>query len=155
MKVAAERLRSLLERIPDQLAAITEVESANVHAPGKWSKKQILGHLIDSAANNHQRFVRAQLSTPLSFPGYAQNDWVAAQQYQSESWSALVRLWTSYNTHLLHVISNIPEEKWKHQCKIGEGEPVTLAFLAEDYVRHAEHHLAQILIAKSDAAAGT
>ncbi len=155
MKIAAQGLRSLLDRISDQLVAITEAESANPHAPGKWSKKQILGHLIDSAANNHQRFVRAQFSTPLSLPGYAQNDWVAAQQYQSEPWSALVRLWTSYNTHLLHVISNIPEEKWNHLCKIGEGEPVTLAFLAEDYVRHAEHHLAQILNARSDAAAGT
>ena len=155
MKSVSERFRSLLDRIPAQLAAITEAESTKSHAPGKWSKKQILGHLIDSAANNHQRFVRAQLSTSLSFPAYAQNEWVAAQQYQSESWPALVRLWTSYNAHLLHVLSNIPEEKWNHLCKIGEGEPVTLAFLAEDYVRHFEHHIAQILNAKSDARAAT
>jgi DinB superfamily len=150
MNETVERLRALLEQIPARLEALTDTEAAA--APGKWSKKQVLGHLIDSASNNHQRFVRAQLATPLKSPAYAQNDWVATQAYASETWSDLVRLWTSYNLHLLHVISNIPEEKSGHLCRIGEGKPVTLSFLAEDYVAHMEHHLAQILDAEGAAA---
>jgi DinB superfamily len=145
MNETVERLRSLLDQIPGRLEALTEAETATVPAAGKWSKKQILGHLIDSASNNHQRFVRAQLTTPLNFPGYTQNEWVEAQAYASEVWSDLVRLWTAYNLHLVRVIAHIPEEKLGHLCRIGEDKPVTLGFLAEDYVAHMEHHLAQIL----------
>ncbi len=145
MKPAADRLRSALESVPTKLAALSEEASSQPITAGKWSRKQVLGHLIDSASNNHQRFVRAQIAAPLVFPAYAQKEWVASQQYQSEPWRDLVALWTSYNRHLLHVIENIPADKHNHVCEIGENDPVTLAFLVEDYVQHMEHHLDQIL----------
>ena len=145
MEELPDRLRSVIERATGKLARIGETESAVPVAPGKWSRKQILGHLIDSAANNHQRFVRAQLESPLHFPGYAQEEWVSTQNYQEESWGYLVACWAGYNRHLLHVIAQIPSDKLNCQCVIGEGDPVTLEFLAEDYVRHLEHHLAQII----------
>jgi hypothetical protein len=145
MNATAERLRKILERVPARLRTIPDAEGEAPLAPGKWSRKQILGHLIDSAANNHQRFVRSQLISPLSFPGYEQDEWVRAQQYQTEPWADLLGLWNSYNLHLVHVFENIPEEKWEHRCILGDQEPVTLEFLANDYVRHLEHHLSQIL----------
>jgi hypothetical protein len=128
-----------------QLAKITGADSIKSLASGKWSRKQILGHLIDSASNNHQRFVRAQLAESLSFPEYEQEGWVQSQQYQHESWTDLVALWKSYNLHLAHIIANIPEEKLNNCVTVGDDEPVTLRFLVEDYVRHLRHHLAQIL----------
>ena len=144
MKKVLDRFRSVIERATGKLARIGETEGATPVAPRKWSRKQILGHLIDSAANNHQRFVRAQLESPLHFPGYAQEQWVETQNYQEESWGYLVACWAGYNRHLLHVLAQIPAEKLKHICVIGGGEPVTLEFMAKDYVRHLEHHLAQI-----------
>ena len=146
MKTAAERLRGVLESVPPRLSALTEEMVSKPVDAGKWSRKQVLGHLIDSATNNHQRFVRAQLAESLAFPGYAQTEWVATQQYHSEPWADLVALWTAYNRHLLHVIERIPPDKATHPCKIDNHEPVTLAFLAEDYVTHLERHLDQILI---------
>jgi hypothetical protein len=110
-----------------------------------WSKKEVLGHLIDSASNNHQRFVRVQMNQPLKFPGYTQDVWVNVQAYQNASWKNLVELWRSFNTHLLHVIANVPDDKLNNICSIADKEPVTLKWLFEDYVRHAEHHLQQIL----------
>jgi hypothetical protein len=80
----------------------------------------------------------------LRFPAYAQEQWVKTQNYQEETWGYLVACWAGYNRHLLHVIAQIPAEKLSHQCVIGEGDPVTLEFLVKDYVRHLEHHLAQI-----------
>jgi hypothetical protein len=145
MKTAADRLCSVLESVPGRLSALGEEASSQPITAEKWSRKQVLGHLIDSASNNHQRFVRAQIAASLVFPAYAQNEWVATQHYQSEPWRDLVALWASYNRHLLHVIENIPADKQNHVCEIGENDPVTLAFLVEDYVKHMEHHLDQIL----------
>jgi len=144
MRQVQEELQQLVAQVPKQLALIPDSEAERRPAPGKWSKKEILGHLIDSAFNNHQRFVRAQLTERLSFPAYAQNAWIQAQKYQEESWPALITLWTSLNAHLAHLIARIPEGKLGNLCSIGDGEPVTLSFLVTDYLAHLEHHLEQI-----------
>src|SRR5262245_6674145 len=97
--------RSTLDGAVVKLSKITDSDSQRAVAPEKWSRKQVLGHLIDSAANNHQRFVRAQLTQELVLPGYEQEKWVAVQHYQDESWETLVALWHQYNRHLLHVMA--------------------------------------------------
>src|ERR1044071_2832566 len=91
-----------------RLLEITD-EDAGKRTEEAWTSKEILGHLIDSAANNHQRFVRAQFTDDLAFPGYEQNEWVSSQKYTDESWPELIQLWSAYNFHLLHVASVIPE----------------------------------------------
>ena len=111
MQKTIDEFKSLIDQSSITLAGISESESKRKSAPDKWSKKEILGHLIDSAANNHQRFVRAQLSAELRIPGYEQQVWVATQRYQNESWENLLQLWKSYNLHLLHIISAIPEKR--------------------------------------------
>jgi hypothetical protein len=145
MQKTVDEFTSLLEQSSIALAEISESDSKKKSAPEKWSKKEILGHLIDSAANNHQRFVRAQLNKELRIPGYEQQVWVNTQRYQSESWPNLFQLWKSYNLHLLHIISAIPENALGNCCVIGDNKPVTLEFVIEDYVRHLRHHLEQIL----------
>jgi hypothetical protein len=145
MRQTASQLQRIIEETEKRLFAFSETESQARSAPDKWSRKEVLGHLIDSAANNHQRFVRAQLQGELIFPGYAQEGWNRAQQYQSEPWDNLVRLWASYNRHLAYVMAAIPESSGGNKCTIGDNEPVTLEFLVTDYVRHLEHHLGQIL----------
>jgi len=111
---------------------------------GGWSRKQVLGHLIDSASNNHQRFVRAALQGQLDFPGYDQQGWVRVQAVEEAPWPTLIALWASYNRHLAHVIAHLPPAQLGTACRIGSGEPVTLRFLVEDYLRHLLHHLAQL-----------
>ena len=145
MKNALSELESLLAMAVPRLQNFSDAESSSRPEPGKWSKKEILGHLIDSAGNNHQRFVRAQLSGEIRLPGYEQERWVGTQSYQTESWENLVQLWKTFNLHLLHVGTKIPAEKLNTTCFIGENMPVTLEFLFVDYVRHVKHHLQQIL----------
>jgi hypothetical protein len=128
----------------NRLAEAQEVDQ--VFLPGsRWTRKQILGHLIDSAANNHHRFVRAQFETDFAMPGYAQESWVNANAYQERSWEDLVALWTIYNRHLIHVMEHAPKAALGALCRIGAGDPVTLEFLMIDYVDHLQHHLHQIL----------
>jgi len=138
------RWRELIGQAEPRLRPMTDSQTEARPGPGRWSKKEILGHLIDSASNNHQRFVRAQLDPEAVFPAYAQNLWVEAQQYQLRPWSALVSFWAAYNQHLLHLASWIPEEKWNH-CIDLEGQRLTLLALVIDYIRHLEHHLQQIV----------
>ena len=114
------------------------------YAPGKWSRKQVLGHLIDSASNNHQRFVRTQLDDNLMIT-YTQDNWVAVQDYKNAAADNLINLWISYNKHLAYVVSKISKEKYGTSCNIGKEQPVTLEWLVKDYVRHLKHHLNQIL----------
>lgn len=138
-----------------RFCAISEEQSAQSQGPDKWTIKQILGHLIDSAANNHQRFVRAQFTDHLVYPGYEQENWVNAQQYNDEPWSDLIQLWHFYNLHLAHVIAAIPEAKLM-QARIHHNldeialnpvdkkDTTTLDYFVRDYLVHMKHHLDQI-----------
>jgi enamine deaminase RidA (YjgF/YER057c/UK114 family) len=150
---ALDQFAAILEEAPPRLAALTEIQSQPRPAPGKWSPKEILGHLIDSAANNHHRFVRFQ-GDEARFPPYAQEEWVARQGYQEARWSVLVELWSAYNLHLHHVMSRVDPASLGRQCRVGDDEPATIEFLIVDYVRHLKHHLAQILPRTSEAAPG-
>jgi hypothetical protein len=145
MQNVIEDFRRTINESYDQFARFTEAASAAPVSAGKWSRRELIGHLIDSASNNHQRFVRAQVDAVLTFPGYEQESWVERQAYKDESWADLTMLWKSYNLHLLHVISHMSNDRLDCLCAIGNNEPVTLRFLAEDYVRHLKHHLEQIL----------
>jgi len=143
-RIARDLLATIESELPN-LVAIDEERASTPRADGKWSRKQVMGHLVDSAFNNHQRFVRAQLSSSLSFPGYTQDSWVTAQAYQDRSWADILRLWVEVNRHLAHVIARISRGALVTPCSIGEGAPVTLRFVMEDYLRHLHHHLAQVL----------
>lgn len=144
--VSAELARAV-ETAEILLRQVSEEESGRPVLPGGWSRKQLLGHLIDSASNNHQRFVRAALADALEFPAYDTPGSVRVQAVERAGWTMLVDLWASYNRYLAHVIRHLPAAKLEVVCRIGSNAPVTLRNLAEDYVRHLVHHLDQIGVA--------
>jgi DinB superfamily len=139
-----------------RLKGITDEESRRGISTDNWTPIETLGHLVDSAANNHRRFVRAQFTDDLVFPGYEQERWVSSQKYRDESWPDLIQLWSAYNLHLLHVVSVIPENiltkaRESHSLDqiafnlVDKNQPATLEYLIRDYVDHLRHHLDQIL----------
>ena len=140
----AAKLHAEIDGAEPRLRAIDEERASASPAAGKWSPKQVLGHLVDSAANNHQRFVRGQEVAELTLPGYAQNHWVDSQRYDRRPWSEIVGLWVAYNRHLAHVLAQIPADKAEVPCSIGANPQVTLGHIARDYVGHIRHHLRQI-----------
>ena len=148
MRELSEELRCLVEAAEPGLRQIPELESIRPALAGGWSRKQVLGHLIDSASNNHQRFVRAMLQPSLDFPGYDQEGNIRVQAVQEADWGLLVSLWAAYNHYLAHLIAHIPPSQLDMKCRIGAGEPVTLGFLASDYLTHLRHHLRQIGVAE-------
>lgn len=156
MDTFIDDFRRLIGQSVKALLAISESDSARRPAPGKWSPKEIVGHLIDSASNNHQRFVRAQFQDDLVFVGYDQDAWVVAQRYQETPWTTLVELWQAYNLHLARVMAATPEavrlrERSRHNLHqiawqtVPEEESATLDYFMCDYVGHLRHHLSQIV----------
>jgi mannose-6-phosphate isomerase-like protein (cupin superfamily) len=145
MPGALERLRFAVDMLPGVLAQFSEAESEQRSSPERWTKKEIVGHLIDSASNNHQRFVRGQIASRQDFPGYEQEKWVRLQNYQAARWADLIDLWRAFNLHLLHVAGHMSEEGRRATCRIGGGSEVNLAGLFVDYVDHMEHHLRKML----------
>jgi hypothetical protein len=148
MKALSEKLLTAIESAEPRLRKIDAADATKPVRAGGWSRKQIMGHLIDSASNNHQRFVRASLQDSLDFPGYDQEGNVRLQAPQEADWSLLVALWAAYNRYLAHVIARLPASKLETSCRIGSGAPVTLRFIAEDYLTHMVHHLRQIGVAE-------
>ena len=139
---ALDRLQLAENALPSILRAITESESEIRPAPDRWTKKEIIGHLIDSASNNHQRFVRAQIESGLDLPGYQQEKWVQVQNYNTARWSDLVDLWAAYNSHILHIARTM---NGAATCTVNGGNLLTLNELFIDYVDHLEHHLQKLL----------
>ncbi len=140
---AAADLRRAVQESEAKFLAIPEEAAGRPSGPDKWSRKQILGHLIDSAANNHQRFIRMQVAPELHFPGYEQNDWVNLNHYAARPWRELVVLWAAYNRHLADVMERIAPETLGHIWDKGDAR-YDLQFVATDYVVHLRHHLEQI-----------
>ena len=129
-----------------------EPEKTAQPADGGWNARQLLGHLIDSAANNHGRFIRAQWSDDLVCPTYDQEAWVSAQGYQDADWNDLLDLWAAYNLHLARVIDRIPADarlrsRLHHNLDrvawqtVPADTPVTLEYFLADYAAHLQHHI--------------
>lgn len=145
IKPTLESLNHWITEIPAKIYALSELDLSDRTQPNKWSKKEILGHLSDSALNNLQRFVRAQYEDqPYVVIKYAQNQWVELMNYQSLPIDHILNLWLSLNKQIAEVIAKIPEDKLQNSCKIDEEQTVTLEWLIKDYIEHLEHHLKQI-----------
>ena len=142
--IATDLGRTIAQAKP-LLEKLTNADTSMRPSPDKWSRKEILGHLLDSTSNNHQRFVRAALQGTLTFPGYDQNALVELQQFREVDWNFLVDFWAAYNRFLAHVINSLPGTAAGIKCEISKNPPVTLLWIAEDYVAHLKHHLNQVV----------
>lgn len=140
----AEALSARVEAATPRLLARDPGDVARRPSPSRWSPIEIVGHLVDSAANNHQRFVRAREGVANDFPGYDQDAWVERQRYVTAEWRGLVTLWSRYNLHLAHVVAGLPHGVLASTCRVGGGGPVTVAWLVTDYLDHLRHHLRQL-----------
>ena len=152
----AHRLVEDLRRATPALLALDDAATIRRPSPGKWSPREIIGHLVDSASNNHQRFVRMRDRDDLVVEGYEQDIWVAAQRYQDAPWAELVLLWMTYNRHLARLMAATPatdRDRVRHTHNlhlrayrpVAVDRPVTLGYFMNDYVDHLEHHLVQVL----------
>ncbi len=143
-------LRELLQRVPGRLDKLSQDTAGSKPTPSGWSPKEELGHLLDSAANNHQRIVRAQLEDNPAMPGYEQSRWVALHDYQRRDWRELIDLWQALNRQLLAAAETVRDAAWSRTLTVAGSEPLTLQFVFEDYVAHMLHHLQHIGIEVDD-----
>jgi hypothetical protein len=140
----ASAFRSGLAEICEAIGAVPAEQAAEQWRKGGWTRKQVLGHMLDSAANNRQRFVRAAIDGHYRGPGYAQQAWVDAHGYAEQEWEILIGWWNVEHEILASVVDRIPIERLEASCIVGDDAPVTLRFLIEDYLRHQQGHAGQL-----------
>lgn len=145
MNELPEQIISAVTAALPRLRALNPENARLKPGPKDWSKQEILGHLIDSALNNHQRFVRGAYNAAENFPPYDQNRWVEIQAYNDRDWNEIIDLWFNVNRHLCDIMVRLSERDLQNLCAIGRETPVTLDFVAIDYLRHMKMHLEQIL----------
>jgi len=146
-------LQELIDRLPARLQALPSAEVEHKPAPLAWSAKEELGHLLDSAANNHQRIVRAQLEEHPALPGYDGDAWVALHQYQRRDWPSLIERWAALNRQLLAAAEAVPGWGWSRTLTIADSAPLTLQFVFDDYIHHMLEHLRHMGVEVDDFAA--
>ena len=140
----AQDFRTELNAIHTELLALDPALAGTPWRAGGWTRKQIVGHLLDSATNNRQRFVRASTDGHYTGPQYAQDAWVAAHGYANQPWETLLGWWQAEHDILAEVVDRIPEDRLQTTCFVGDDAPVSLRFLIEDYIAHQRWHLAQL-----------
>lgn len=143
IKQALAQLTLIVEKAPSMLTQISEEKMSEKPAPNKWSKKEIIGHLVDSATNNHHRFVCGQFEA-IPEIRYDQNGWNKYSFYQQIDSKQIILFWTIYNSQLIELIKRIPTDNLKRQVKVGDNL-LTIEYLFIDYVEHLEHHLKQVI----------
>ncbi len=143
----AARFHEAVATAAGQLREITEETASQPSRPGGWLKKQELGHLLDSAQNNHQRIAIAALEARYEGPTYAQNAWVDLHGYAEMPWAQLLRHWEERNWMLGRLIARIPGERLSAPIMLGGGAPMTLEAWIDDYIQHLQHHVSTITAA--------
>ena len=140
----AHAFRAGLNKLHAELLAVSPALADVPWREGGWTRKQIVGHLLDSATNNRQRFVRAATEGRYAGPQYEQDAWVSAHGYSDQEWETLLRWWLAEHEILMAVVDRIPEDRLEVECVVGEEKSVTLRFLIEDYISHQQGHFKQI-----------
>ena len=151
------RFRETIESAFEELSALSHRPTSDKPRPGSWAPVEVLGHLVDSACNNHRRLVLGLMGGKFQFEGYAQDNWVSVQNYVHADWSYLLQLWRAYNLHLCHILEHQKEDVLKKHIdihnfnnfgfgRLDEKEVLTVEVFIDDYIDHIEHHLKQILV---------
>ena len=142
-----DRFAAVISAASQRLQAVTDSDGRT--NADNWSRKEELGHLVDSAINNYVRLIRVQREQDPQLPGYEQDAWVERQGYQERDWRELISLWSALNLHLLHAARRVPTTAYGRMCTVG-GTGMTLEFVIEDYIDHMVHHLGHIGIAVNE-----
>ncbi|MDQ0184430.1 DinB family protein [Cytobacillus sp. FSL R5-0569] len=151
MQKVVEGINHWIKTLPDEYNSMSELEISNRPLPNKWSKKEILGHLCDSAINNIQRFIKIQYEEQVYvIQSYNQDQWVKVQNYQDRPLGEIVNLFQTLNKQILTIVKNVPSESLSKLCDIGNNQHETLEWLIQDYLSHMEHHIHNQILIKNN-----
>jgi len=147
MKKIAEDLNQVIREYAKKIASIPEKEFAAKPQPDKWSKKEVLGHLIDSAQNNLRRFICGQYEPTPPKIVYDQERWVVSNNYTQTDSPELITFWLLINQRIVAVLNQMPPSAYASNCDTGKDSVQlhSIEWLADDYVKHMKHHLNQII----------
>ncbi|MEK4970017.1 DinB family protein [Cytobacillus sp. FSL M8-0252] len=151
MQKVVEGINRWIKTLPNEYNSMSELEISNRPLPNKWSKKEILGHLCDSAINNIERFIKIQYEEQVYvIQSYNQDQWVKVQNYQDRPLGEIINLFQTLNKQILTIVKNVPSESLSKLCDIGNNQHKTLEWLIQDYLSHMEHHIHNQILIKNN-----
>jgi hypothetical protein len=146
MDQTIQELQTLVDDFSARLRLLSNSDFEAKPQPHKWSRKEVIGHLIDSGQNNLRRFiVSTYADTPPNIT-YEQDIWVKMNGYQNMPADAVITLWSLVNRQIIAVLKQMPPDHYSKTCDTGRDKQQlhSLLWLAEDYVKHMKHHLNQV-----------
>ena len=136
-----EYLASQLREVEQLLAPLDDAAARFRYAPGKWSVKEVLGHLCDAERIFAYRLLRIARADTTPLPGFDEDAYVPPAEFDARPMGDLVREFQAVRASTIALVEGLPSAGWQRRGQ-ASGKAISSRAIAYIMVGHVTHHLA-------------
>lgn len=137
-----DAIKLLESELKDSLhffAAIDENKSLTAYDKGKWTIRQVLGHIVDTERVMSYRALRFARNDKTDLPGFEQDDFIRGMDFNQVPLATLLKEFELMRRANIHLFRNLQPEAWDRRGN-ASGKPVSVRALAFILIGHEKHH---------------